>query len=84
MEKEKALLRKEVSGYSIEYRFSRKHQNNVIRIRSLSEGRHYADHTRFNLLDNQGAIKESCQINTNSWCSGWVIMTITTFLQKCT
>jgi|GEM_PF-1717410 len=62
MEKEKALLRKEVSGYSIEYRFSRKHQNNVIRIRSLSEGRHYADHTRFNLLDNQGAIKESCQI----------------------
>jgi len=46
----------ETADYTVSYRYSGKHKANVVQVRSRSQGAHFAEHLRFNLLDDDGTL----------------------------
>lgn len=52
-------MEREISGFKLTYKHSFRLKQPALQLRSLVGGSHSADHTRFNLLDDNGAIIES-------------------------
>lgn len=49
-------LTKQTADFVVSFRYSGKHKANVLMVRSRSEGAHFAEHARFNLLDDDGTL----------------------------
>src|SRR5579862_3117564 len=49
-----AELEKETAEYLVTFRYSERHGSPVLVVRSRAEGRYLAEHTRFNLLADDG------------------------------
>ncbi|MDD9946699.1 MAG: hypothetical protein OXU20_36975 [Myxococcales bacterium] len=57
-----APIQKETSEFTLAFDYSRRHDRFVLKLRSRGSGKHFAEHTRFNLLDDQGSIIDSREI----------------------
>ncbi|MBU1033306.1 radical SAM protein, partial [Patescibacteria group bacterium] len=53
------ILRHETSGFILSYGYSRSHGQNALKLKSRAAGQHFAVHTRFNLLAEDGSIIDS-------------------------
>jgi hypothetical protein len=53
----------ETADYFVSYRYSHKHRANVVVVRSRAQGAHFAEHTRFNLLDDDGTLVDTPPID---------------------
>ena len=49
-------LTKETADFVVSFRYSGKHKANVVMVRSRSQGAHFAEHARFNLIDDDGTL----------------------------
>ena len=49
-------LSTETPDFTVSFRYSGKHKANVVVVRSRSQGAHFAEHARFNLLDDDGTL----------------------------
>src|SRR5690349_14875492 len=56
-------LKLETTDFVVSYRFSPKHKANVLTVRSRAQGRHFAEHARFNLLADDGKIVDNPPID---------------------
>ena len=53
------LIERETNDFLVSFRFSDKHKTYVLAVRSKAAGHHFAEHTRFNLLADDGSIVDS-------------------------
>lgn len=53
----------ETADFTVSFRYSAKHKANVVMVRSRSQGAHFAEHARFNLLDDDGTLLDSPPID---------------------
>ena len=58
----KVAIKAEAGGYELSYRFSFRLQKNSLQLRSQVGGGHFAEHTRYNLLREDGSIIKSDEI----------------------
>ena len=49
--------------FTVSFRYSGRHKANVVVVRSRSQGAHFAEHARFNLLDDNGTLLDSPPID---------------------
>ena len=53
----------ETADFIVSFRHSGKHKANVVMVRSRSQGAHFAEHARFNLLDDDGTLLDTPPID---------------------
>lgn len=53
------VIEKEVAGFKLSYKYSFRLKQKALKLLSLGGGGHFAEHTRYNLLDDNGSIIES-------------------------
>ncbi len=58
-------MEKEVSGFKLTYKYNLRLKQHALQLRSLVGGSHFADHTRYNLLEDDGTIIESRPITSD-------------------
>jgi hypothetical protein len=53
----------ETADYIVSYRYSHRHRAHVVAVRSRSQGGHSAEHARFTLIDDEGALLDTPPID---------------------
>jgi organic radical activating enzyme len=59
-------LSKETSKFILTYRYNVRLSSHCLRVKSKSSGGHFAEHTRYNALDDSGSIIESRYLDTQA------------------